>query len=179
MTTTDIRAWPTLSAAARMLGVAPSTLSRLPGIVAERVGVQQRRVSPATVMRLARHYRRRVVEEVAHDLVARARLEAPELVSDVQGEIDRALAETAPTSLRDADAFLRAAQSFLPTELFELVRSAVSTPGVSRGVLTDGPRSSLRTTGTRKAAVRDSARPGRGTPKRATKPDRAREPVPA
>lgn len=130
----DIRAWPTLSTAARMLGVAPSTLSQRDDLAALQADVLEKRISPGTVIRLARLYRRRVVDEVGFDLVAYAAEHAPDLIPAVRDEIDRALATAAPPSDVSAQAFLDAAEAYLPPELYELVLKAAMDGGLSRGV---------------------------------------------
>ena len=84
LTVPDVRAWPSLSRAARALGVDKSTLSRRDDLHGERVGQQEIRLSPATVMRLAREYRRRVVDEVAFDLVEYAHEHAEEQLDAVE-----------------------------------------------------------------------------------------------
>jgi hypothetical protein len=92
LTGPDVRAWPSLSRAARALGVNKSTLSRRDDLHGERLGQQEIRLSPATVMRLAREYRRRVVDEVAFDLVEYAREQAQDQTEAVEAEIDAYLA---------------------------------------------------------------------------------------
>ena len=95
LTGPDVRAWPSLSRAARALGVDKSTLSRRDDLHGERVGQQEIRLSPATVMRLAREYRRRVVDEVAFDLVEYAREQAQDQTAGRRGR-DRCLPGGSP-----------------------------------------------------------------------------------
>ncbi len=84
----EVRPWPSLSEAARYLGVAESALSRRDVLGGERMGLQEIRLSPTTVTRLAREYRRRIVDEVVFDLVEHAREHAPDQVEPVELEID-------------------------------------------------------------------------------------------
>jgi hypothetical protein len=157
-----------------MLGVAPSTLSRRTDLVTQRAGAQELRVSPGTVIRLARLYRRRVVDEVGFALVAHATEHAPERVAAVENEIDRTLAVTGPPSSVAPEAFLQAAEAYLPPELYELVVNAVTGAGPSRGVVGEEPVEASAVS----AAPRGRGRPGPG-PRRRRTDARNRERVPA
>lgn len=133
----DVSAWPSLSRAARYLGVDKATLSRRSDLDVEHVGQQETRISPATVIRLAREYRRRVVDEVAYDLVELARHRAPDQVAAVEQDIDAVLAEPSSGPKADQDEFLKVAAERLPSDLYELVVQAVANKRPSAGVLAD------------------------------------------
>ncbi len=141
----DVRVWPSLSQAARYLGVDKATLSRRRDLERERVGPQQVRLSPATVMRLAREYRKRVVDEVAFDLVEHARQRVPDQTAAVEEEIDGVLATTSPVQPGELTTFLAMAETYLPRDLYRLVSAAVSQEDpASRGVLGEDPSSAAR-----------------------------------
>jgi hypothetical protein len=136
----DVRAWPSLSQAARYLGVDKATLSRRSDLQTVRVGRQEQRLSPAAVMRLAREYRRRVVDEVAFELVEHARVRVPDQVPTVEQEIDAVLAAGSSAAQVDPASFLAMAQSYLPRDLYELVLEAVSVKlPSSQGVVGEDP----------------------------------------
>lgn len=73
---------PTLSQVARILGIAPSTLSRRRDLVFERRGTRDYVFRRGEVLRLARIYRKRSIADVRHDLEALA--EARRGVSPMQ-----------------------------------------------------------------------------------------------
>ncbi len=130
----DVRAWPSLTRAAHYLGVDKSTLSRREDLRGERVGQQEIRISPETVMRLAREYRRRVIEEVAYDLIEHSRHHAEDQVPVVESEIDVFLAANPVRPSGDLTQLLELARQHLPPDLYRLVEQA-TTGGESRGVI--------------------------------------------
>jgi hypothetical protein len=117
----SLLAYPTLTEAARLLGVSASTLSRRDDLVVERMGERDKRVPAGEVMRLAVVYRKRSLGEVAADLIARAREHSPQHAEHVQEEIERFFEQKEPAVLSD-DAFLAEAERALPAELYEQVR---------------------------------------------------------
>lgn len=122
----NVTVWPSLSQAARLLGVSPSTLSRYPGLATQPFGRLEHRVSPAIVIRLAREYRRRVVEDVSYDLVALAELRDRRQARVVAREVDRELLKpSSHTRQLDIDAFLATAKSSLPPQLYRAVHQAL------------------------------------------------------
>jgi len=131
LTGSDVRAWPSLTRAARYLGVDKSTLSRREDLHGERVGQQEIRIAPETVMRLAREYRRRVLDEVAYDLVEHTRQQAEDQVAAVKSEVDAFLAAH-PARPSDVAQLLELARQHLPADLYRLVEQA-TTGGHSRG----------------------------------------------
>jgi hypothetical protein len=67
--------YPSLTQAARMLGVATSTLSRRADVVIEKRGDRDQVLRPAEVLRLQRIYRTRGMSLVIDDLIALASLQ--------------------------------------------------------------------------------------------------------
>jgi hypothetical protein len=82
---------------------------------------------------LAREYRRRVVDEVAFDLVEYAREHAEEQVEAVEAEIDAYLA-THPVTPPDIAQLLELARRHLPAELYRQVERATLGRTEERGV---------------------------------------------
>jgi hypothetical protein len=113
--------YPTLSEAARLLGVSASTLSRRDDLVCERMGERDKRIPAGEVMRLAVVYRKRSLGEVAADLIGRARERSPRDAEHVQEEIERFFEQSESPALSEG-AFLAEAKRALPAELYEQVR---------------------------------------------------------
>lgn len=86
--------YPTMSQAAKMLGVAPSTLSRRPDVVTHARGDRDTVLLPAEVLRLGRIYRKRSINEVAADLVDHAAQHGERIEDEVdeffEAEVQRA-----------------------------------------------------------------------------------------
>jgi hypothetical protein len=117
----SLLAYPTLTEAARLLGVSASTLSRRDDLVVERMGERDKRVPAGEVMRLAVVYRKRPLGEVAADLIVHTRESSPLHAEHVQEEIERFIEQKEPRVLSDG-AFLAEAERALPAELYEQVR---------------------------------------------------------
>ena len=117
----SLLAYPTLTKAARLLGVSASTLSRRDDLVVERMGERDKRVPAGEVMRLAVVYRKRSLGEVAADLIARARERSSQHAEHVQEEVERFFEQREPPVLSDGS-FLAEAERALPAELYEQVR---------------------------------------------------------
>lgn len=118
----SLLAYPTLTEAARLLGVSASTLSRREDLVHERMGERDKRISACEVMRLAAVYRKRSLGEVAADLISCARGNAPASVEHVQEEIERFFEEGTPSPASSESTFLAEAERALPADLYEQVR---------------------------------------------------------
>jgi hypothetical protein len=116
-----VAAWPPLRQAARMIGVAASSLSRRPDLTCERRGREQR-VSPAEVLRLARYYKRRPLGKVASELLDFAYEHAPDQAAVVDQEIELTLGPDSSTL--EPEQFLLAAQRGLPPSLYAEVERA-------------------------------------------------------
>jgi hypothetical protein len=119
-------AYPTLSEAATMVGVRPATLSRLPDLEYIKAGGRDHRIPAVEVIRLAQHYRRRSIDEVAFDLVAYTQAHAPAVEAAVATEVDEAVAAMyRGTPNPSTEAFLRDARRYLPNRLFRQVAEAI------------------------------------------------------
>lgn len=115
----DLRAYPTLTQAAHILDVRPSTLSRRRDLHFEPMG-REKRLTPATVMELAAYYRRRSQYEVAESLVQYARERAPEMLSRVEEEVDSAFSDNREGGI-SAQEFLEEARRSLPSAVYDEV----------------------------------------------------------
>jgi hypothetical protein len=134
----SLLAYPTLTEAARLLGVSASTLSRRDDLVCERMGERDKRIPAGEVMRLAVVYRKRSLGEVAADLIGRARERSPRDAEHVQEEIERFF-EQSESSARSEGAFLTEAKRALPVELYEQVRRVYAAfEGSSPALVTAG-----------------------------------------
>ncbi len=80
-------AFPSLRAAAEMVGVNPSSLQRRTDLDTIQCG-RERRIDPMTVLRLVVHYGNRSVPEAANDLVAHAMQHAPAHVERIEELVD-------------------------------------------------------------------------------------------
>ncbi len=129
----SLLAYPTMTEAARLLGVSASTLSRRDDLVVERMGERDKRVPAGEVMRLASVYRKRSLGEVATDLIGRARESSPQYAEHVQEEVERFFEQREPPVLSDG-AFLTEAERALPAELYEQVRRVYRASGTGTGV---------------------------------------------
>lgn len=121
-----ISAYPTLRAAAEILGVNASMLSRLPNLETEARG-SQRRLSPRVMIELARFYRRRAIGEIASDLLDYAYDHAPDYATQIDEAIEVAIGPT--TSALDARGFLAEAKRALPTALYAEVKRVYASSG--------------------------------------------------
>jgi hypothetical protein len=117
----SLLAYPTLTEAARLLGVSASTLSRRDDLACERMGERDKRVPAGEVMRLAAVYRKRSLSEVAAELIGRARERSPEHAEHVQEEVERFFEQSNSPALSGSE-FLAEAERALPAELYERVR---------------------------------------------------------
>ncbi len=113
-----------MRAAARMVGVNASSLSRREDLEVELAG-RSKRLRPQTVLALAEHYRLRPLNSVAYELVEYARKHAPASAEAIEAEVDAYL-EGRPTPVIDAERWLRDAERLLPAELLERVRAEIS-----------------------------------------------------
>lgn len=111
-----VEAYPSLSVAAKLIGVSPSTLSRRVDVV--RVSAaNQERIPAGEVVRLAAVYRRRRVSRVAAALVERAAAAGVEAQERVGAEVDRAMEGVPVLSAgAEVEAFIGEARRRLPEE---------------------------------------------------------------
>ncbi len=135
----SLLAYPTLTEAARLLGVSASTLSRRDDLVCERMGERDKRIPAGEVMRLAVVYRKRSLGEVAADLIGRARESSPHDAEHVQEEIERFFEQSESPAL-PVGAFLTEAKRVLPAELYEQVRRVYGASEGSSSALVSASR---------------------------------------
>lgn len=93
--TRSLNACPNIRAAAGMLGVAASTLSRRADVQAHARGERDRVLLAGEVLRLASIFRRRSVNDVAQDLLDYAGRHAPQEAGGVAEEIEQYFEDTA------------------------------------------------------------------------------------
>lgn len=125
-------AYPTLRDAAAILAVAPSTLSRQRDLAYVPAGGRDHRIPAAEVIRLAQHFRRRSLDEVAYELVDYCETHAPAMSAAVDAEVDGAVAAAyASAPAPSVEGFLREARRLLPDHLFsQVAKAALATEGV-------------------------------------------------
>jgi len=119
----SLQARPNIRAAAQMLGVSASTLSRRPDRTAERRGERDRVLSPAEVLRLASVFRRRSVNDVAQALLDHVSATAPDEVTRVEEEIEDFF--EAHTVAEQRDELRRLARRMLPPLICEQIDSVL------------------------------------------------------
>ena len=122
-----VLAYPTQREAAAFLGISESTLSRshLTGI---RAGGRGLRYRPADVLGEAMKHKRRSLNEIAADLLAYARENAPSRADEVRAEIETFF-ERRPRPVLDSERFLAEAERTLPRRLYEQVKQAYEYDG--------------------------------------------------
>ena len=126
----SLQAYPNIRAAAKIIDVSASTLSRRADLVAERRG-ERDRVLPATeVLRLAAVYRKRSLNDVAQDLINHAAETSPEEAARVEEEVE-AFFEDRVISEDRRDEFLALARRLLPASLYKQVEGTVSEQGAA------------------------------------------------
>jgi hypothetical protein len=121
----SLRAYPNIRAAAKMLDVAASTLSRRGDLVAEARGERDQVLPPGEVMRLAGIYRKRSLNDVAQDLIDLARESSPEDATRVEAEIESYF-EAQAIGPGERERFLESARRLLPPELVRQVEAVMA-----------------------------------------------------
>lgn len=116
-------AFPTLSQAAALLTVSPSTLSRREDLVYEAMGERDKRVPPLEVLRLAAIFRKRPLREVADDLTGYARSHAPDWAPQIEATLAAHVERLESQLLRERE-FLTEARRTLPRPLYREVEQA-------------------------------------------------------
>ncbi len=121
-----VEVYPSLRAAAKLIGITPAALSRRDDVTRIRAG-RETRLPAGEVVRLATIYRRRAPSRVAAELVQRAIAIDPSLEEVIGREVDVALEETASRRAADAsiEQFLDAAHRLLPPALAKQVDLAL------------------------------------------------------
>lgn len=123
--TASLHAYPNLTAAAEMIGISPSTLSRRQDLVAEPRGDRDRVLRPQEVLRLAAVYRQRSLNDVAQDLVDHARTASPDEATRVEEEVETFFEGRSISDDHRAE-FLDLARRLLPASLYAEVETNLS-----------------------------------------------------
>ena len=126
--TESLQAHPNIRAAAEMLGLSASTLSRRQDVTRERRGERDVVLAPAEVLRLAAIYRNRSLNDVAHDLLVHARAAGPDEQRRVEQEIE-AFFETTASSADQSEQLLVLARRLLPAALSEQIEAVLEEGG--------------------------------------------------
>lgn len=114
----SLEGYPNLSAAAAMLGVSASTLSRRDDLAAERRGERDLVLPVAELLRLAAVYRKRSLNDVAQALLEHAKSTPRGDVPTIEAEIE-SFFETRATISERSDDFIDTARRLLPAPLVE------------------------------------------------------------
>lgn len=126
--TSSLHAYPNLTAAAEMIGVSASTLSRRDDLAAESRGERDRVLRPSEVLRLAAIYRQRSLNDVAQDLIDHARTASLQEAARVEEDVESFFEGRAISDERRAD-FLEQARRLLPASLYAEVEATLSQRG--------------------------------------------------
>jgi hypothetical protein len=124
----SLQAYPNISAAAALLGVDASTLSRRADLAIRPRGERDRVLAPLEVMRLAVIYRKRSLNDVAHDLIEHARAVDAGAVSRVEEEI-QGFFEGREVRDEDLAKFLELGRRLLPASLLTEIEAVLTTKG--------------------------------------------------
>lgn len=119
----SLRAYPNIRAAADILGVSASTLSRRADRIAAHRGERDRVLPPSEVLRLASIFRRRSINDVAQALLHHARSAAPDDVARVEEEIESFF--EAHTVSDERNELRRLARRMLPPSLCEQIEAVL------------------------------------------------------
>jgi len=122
--TESLRAHPNIRAAAEMLGVSASTLSRRQDLASERRGERDIVLAPAEVLRLGGIYRKRSLNDVAQDLLEHASAVGAEEQRRVEEEIEAFFEASTISAQRDE--LLRLARRLLPPALSEQIEASLA-----------------------------------------------------
>jgi hypothetical protein len=123
--TASLEAYPNIRAAAELIGVSPSTLSRREDLGAEHRGERDRVLRPAEVLRLAAIYRKRSLNDVAQELIDHARKASPDEAPRVEKEVE-AFFEGRLMPDNSHSEFLALARRLLPAWLYRKVEETVT-----------------------------------------------------
>lgn len=123
--TTSLQAYPNIRAAAKILGVSPSTLSRRPDLRVEARGERDRVLSAAEILRLGAIFRKRSLNDVAYDLLEHARAADPADAQRVENEIE-AFFEVGVPSTDQREQFITLARRLLPPDLYAQIEAVLA-----------------------------------------------------
>lgn len=118
-----LTAYPTLTKAAQIVGVSPSTLSRRNDVETRAMGNRDQRVPVREVLRLVRFFGRRSINEAAAELIEYAQVNSPSDVDRVEEEVEAFFAQL-DSPAPSASAFLEQAKVLLPVALYRGVEKA-------------------------------------------------------
>lgn len=119
----SLEAYPNITAAAEMLGVSPSTISRRADLRVEARGERDRVLTPGEVLRLGRIFRKRSINDVAQALLDHAAQFGTEARARVEDEVERHFDEH--TVAGRVEQLRRLARQMLPPELAEQVEATL------------------------------------------------------
>ena len=119
--TSPLQAYPNIRAAAEMLGVSASTLSRREDAISERRGERDVVLAPAEVLRLGAIYRKRSLNDVAQDLIDHANEAGDVERRRVEEEVEAFFEANSVSAQRDE--LLRLARRMLPAELYRQIEA--------------------------------------------------------
>lgn len=126
--TESLRAHPNIRAAAKMLGVSASTLSRRQDLASEHRGERDVVLAPAEVLRLGTIYRKRSLNDIARDLLEHARTAGPDEQRRVEDEIE-AFFEASSGSADQREQLVTLARRLLPPDLCEQIETVLEERG--------------------------------------------------
>jgi len=126
--TESLQAHPNIRAAAEILGVSASTLSRRDDLASERRGERDVVLAPAEVLRLAAIYRNRSLNDVAQDLLEHAGSAG----ADEQRRVEAELEDFFDANVASTDQYeqlLTLARHLLPADLCEQIEAVLEERG--------------------------------------------------
>lgn len=132
----SLEAYPNISAAAEMLGVSASTISRRPDLRADARGERDRVLTPGEVLRLCRIFRKRSINDVAQALLDHAAQFGPEAHARVEREIEGHFERH--TVAAQIDELRTLARQMLPPELATQVEASLDRPAGDMPTLVEG-----------------------------------------
>jgi hypothetical protein len=124
--TESLQAHPNLRAAAEMLGVSASTLSRRADLAREQRGERDVVLAPGEVLRLGAIYRKRSLNELAQDLIDHAEELGPEERRRVEDEVDAYFEQN--TVATESEELLYLARRRLPDEVVAVIEASLARP---------------------------------------------------
>lgn len=120
----SLLAYPNLRTVARILDVAPSTLTRRQDLQIQRRGDRDQVLAAGEVMRLAAIYRKRSLNDVAADLIDLAVEVGADEGRQIEEEVE-VFFEGRAVSEEEVSSFLATAQRILPQELSAKIEAAL------------------------------------------------------
>jgi hypothetical protein len=115
----QVRSLPTLSQAARFIGMDTGGMSRIVrslGVEPLRWGRRDKHLEPAQVLQIARVAKRASLEEVAGSILEWTERNHPDAVQQTTAELDAFFAELPPPTATPADEFVAELRAALPRQ---------------------------------------------------------------